>query len=98
MAVGMDQGVAGLAPRPFTLEEETGSHHVFMYVFMLFMFFRQDGAPDHFIFSPPAPRQDDRNAEDRVAPRSACLRLVPAAAAASRLEAQRAAIGIPSNE
>ena len=27
MAVGMDQGVAGLAPRLFTLEEETGSHH-----------------------------------------------------------------------
>ena len=96
MAIGTHQGVAGLAPRPFTLEEETGSHHVFL-VFMLFMFIRQDGAPDHFIFS-PAPRQDDRNAEDRVAPRSACLRLVPAAAAASRLEAQRAAIGIPSNE
>ena len=32
MAVGMDQGVAGLAPRPFTLEEETGSHHVFMFI------------------------------------------------------------------
>ena len=30
MAVGTHQGVAGLAPRPFTLEEETGSHHVFM--------------------------------------------------------------------
>ena len=27
MAVGMDQGVAGLAPRLFTLEEETGSHY-----------------------------------------------------------------------
>ena len=27
MAVGTYQGVAGLAPRPFTLEEETGSHH-----------------------------------------------------------------------
>ena len=28
MAVGMDQGVAGLAPRPFSSEEETGSHHM----------------------------------------------------------------------
>ena len=27
MAVGTYQGVAGLAPRLFTLEEETGSHH-----------------------------------------------------------------------
>ena len=27
MAVGTYQGVAGLAPRPFTLGEETGSHH-----------------------------------------------------------------------
>ena len=27
MAVGTPQGVAGLAPRPFTLGEETGSHH-----------------------------------------------------------------------
>ena len=27
MAVGTHQGVAGLAPRPFTLGEETGSHH-----------------------------------------------------------------------
>ena len=26
-AVGTHQGVAGLAPRPFTLGEETGSHH-----------------------------------------------------------------------
>ena len=26
------QGVAGLAPRPFTLGEETGSHHVFMFI------------------------------------------------------------------
>ena len=25
--VGTQQGVAGLTPRPFTLEEETGSHH-----------------------------------------------------------------------
>ena len=25
--VGTHQGVAGLTPRPFTLEEETGSHH-----------------------------------------------------------------------
>ena len=29
--VGMYQGVAGLAPRLFTLEEETGSHHAFMF-------------------------------------------------------------------
>ena len=32
IAVGTHQGVAGLAPRPFTLEEETGSHHVFMFI------------------------------------------------------------------
>ena len=32
MAVGTHQGVAGLAPRPFTLGEETGSHHVFMFI------------------------------------------------------------------
>ena len=30
-AVGTPQGVAGLAPRPFTLGEETGSHHMVMY-------------------------------------------------------------------
>ena len=30
--VGTYQGVAGLAPRPFTLGEETGSHHVFMFI------------------------------------------------------------------
>ena len=30
------QGVAGLAPRPFTLGEETGSHDMVM-LFMLFM-------------------------------------------------------------
>ena len=50
MAVGTNQGVAGLAPRPFTLGEETGSHHVFMFIaparsshalFMLFMLFMQ---------------------------------------------------------
>ncbi len=32
MAVGTNQGVAGLAPRPFTLGEETGSHHAFMFI------------------------------------------------------------------
>ena len=32
MAVGTYQGVAGLAPRPFTLGEETGSHHMVMYI------------------------------------------------------------------
>jgi len=46
MAVGRYQGVAGLAPRLFTLEEETGSHlghgHVhrtrmLISLFMLFM-------------------------------------------------------------
>ena len=31
-AVGTPQGVAGLAPRPFTLGEETGSHHMVMYI------------------------------------------------------------------
>ena len=30
MAVGTNQGVAGLAPRPFTLGEETGSHDMVM--------------------------------------------------------------------
>ena len=30
--VGTPQGVAGLAPRPFTLGEETGSHHMVMYI------------------------------------------------------------------
>ena len=30
MAVGTYQGVAGLAPRPFTLGEETGPHHMVM--------------------------------------------------------------------
>ena len=32
MAVGTYQGVAGLAPRLFALEEETGSHYMVMYI------------------------------------------------------------------
>ena len=34
MAVGTNQGVAGLAPRPFTLGEETGSHDMVMVMYV----------------------------------------------------------------
>ena len=46
MAVGTNQGVAGLAPRPFTLDEETGS--------LFIPGARQDGA----LISPPQPHWD----------------------------------------